>query len=66
MITSGYTYGARFRSRPYPTTAFIEKRFDRSVLLNDRRFEFNIASHRISKTQNLKHGNLISAILLSH
>ena len=38
--------GTRFRSGPDTTCALIKKRFDRSVLLNDGRFEFNIASHR--------------------
>ena len=43
--------GTRFRGRPDTTPTLIEKRLDRRVLLNDCRFEFNIASHRRSKTQ---------------
>ena len=38
--------GTRFRGRPDTTPALIEKRLDRRVLLNDCRFEFDIASHR--------------------
>ena len=48
------------KARGYPTPAFMEKRFDRRVLLNNCRFEFKIASHRMMRTQNSKHGNLIS------
>ena len=43
--------GTRFRGRPDTTPALIEKRLDCSVLLNVCRFEFNIASHRRSKTK---------------
>ena len=35
----------RFRGRPDPTPALIEKRLDRSVFLNNGRFEFMITSH---------------------
>ena len=51
--------GTRFRGRPYTTPALIEKRLDRRVLLNDRRFELKIASHRGIRTQSLKDGNVI-------
>ena len=51
--------GTRFRGRPDTTPALIEKRFDCGVLLNDCRFEFNIASHRGSRTQNPSDENVI-------
>ena len=57
--------GTRFRGRPDTTPALIEKPLDRSVLLNDGRFEFNIASHRGSRTQNPSVENIIYASVLS-
>ena len=51
--------GARLRGRPDTTPALIEKRLDRCVLLNDRRFEFIVASHSNSETQITRDGNVI-------
>ena len=57
--------GARLRSRPYPTTALVEKPFHRRVLLNDRRFQLEIASHGLSRTQYALDGNIIPVTLLT-
>ena len=54
----------RLSGRPYPSPALIQDRFDRSVLLHDRGFEFEITSHGIIRAQIPKPGKLICATLL--
>ena len=55
---------ARFGGCPDTTSALIEIRLDRRVLLNDCRLEFKIASHQGSRIRNPSDDNVIYASLL--
>ena len=56
--------GTRLRGRPVTTPTLIERHRHRRILLNNRGLEFQMASHRESRTQKPKDGDLIYVSVL--